>query len=179
MTELTASGMRVLIVSENVPPQVNGMARRVGHYIDYLRKRGADVTVLEPECQGEVWGFPNPWNFAARMMVVRPARFVSLLASEFDVVHVVMPLNLSGLWLLAGFKLLRGTSGMTAPALIVSWHCNLEAWNEMLFPTWANSTMEKICRCLFLPIAQLSDRLLVPTPSTEVRPAARPPPRLR
>ena len=36
-TELTASGMRVLIISENVPPQVNGMARRVGHYIDYLR----------------------------------------------------------------------------------------------------------------------------------------------
>jgi hypothetical protein len=38
-----SNGLRVLICSENVPPQVNGIARRVGMYADGLRNLGCDV----------------------------------------------------------------------------------------------------------------------------------------
>lgn len=34
---------RVLICSESVPPQVNGIARRIGMYADGLRNLGCDV----------------------------------------------------------------------------------------------------------------------------------------
>lgn len=37
------NGLRVLICSENVPPQVNGIARRIGKYADGLRALGCDV----------------------------------------------------------------------------------------------------------------------------------------
>ena len=40
------AGLRVLICSENVPPQVNGIARRVGMYADGLRNLGCDVGKL-------------------------------------------------------------------------------------------------------------------------------------
>ena len=166
-SSLPTDGRRVLIISENVPPQVNGMARRVGQYAEGLRKRGCDVTMLHPDCNSdEVFGFTNPWNFSARMMIVRPQRFIALLRTEFDVVHIVMPLNLSGVWLLAGFKFLRSL-GMGSPRLICSWHCNLAAYNDDIFPAWATKIMEQICMSIFLPVAQMADRLLVPTPSTE------------
>ena len=35
--------MRILICSESVPPQVNGIARRVGMYADGLRTMGCNV----------------------------------------------------------------------------------------------------------------------------------------
>ena len=165
-----AAGQRVLIVSENFPPQVNGIARRVGQYVEGLGKCGCDVTILHPECDGEVIGYTNPWNFSARMMIVRPQRYFSLLCTEqFDVVHIVQPLNLSGIWILAGFKLCRMVSipGARKPALVVSWHCNLASYNEDIFPAWANDLMAHVCMGLFLPVARLADRLLVPTPSTE------------
>lgn len=40
------AGLRILICSENVPPQVNGIARRVGMYADGLRNLGCDVGKL-------------------------------------------------------------------------------------------------------------------------------------
>ena len=168
--------MRVLMISESVPPQVNGMARRIGHYAEGLEKLGCKVTLLDPDSDSSaVWGFANPWNFAARMMVVRPGHFLSLLSGsvfggitpDFDVVHAVMPLNLSSVWLLAGFRLLRGLLGQEAPVLIVSWHCNLEAFNATIFPNIVQPFMKRACYCAFIPIAQLADRLLIPTPSTE------------
>lgn len=42
-TDSESSGLKVLICSENVPPQVNGIARRIGMYGDGLRDIGCDV----------------------------------------------------------------------------------------------------------------------------------------
>lgn len=47
------------------------------------------------------------------MMVIKPRAFFALLCQEYEIVHIVMPLNLSGIWLLAGFclgRLLRRSS---------------------------------------------------------------------
>ena len=106
-------------MSVGCPPQVNGIARRVGKYADGLRERGCTVTLCHPgsEC---CWAFANPWNFSASMMVLRPLAFVELARQRWDVVHVVMPLNLSGVWLLAAFRFLH-LFGADAPRLVVSW----------------------------------------------------------
>ncbi|EOD37212.1 hypothetical protein EMIHUDRAFT_252157 [Emiliania huxleyi CCMP1516] len=140
--------MRVLLVSENVPPQVNGIARRVGKYADGLRERGCTVTLCHPgsEC---CWAFANPWNFSASMMVLRPLAFVELARQRWDVVHVVMPLNLSGVWLLAAFRFLH-LFGADAPRLVVS-HCNLGAYNESIFPAGLTWITEGLCTAVFCP----------------------------
>ena len=116
----SASPLSVLIVSENVSPQVNGIARRVTHYIDGLRSLGCDVSVLEPGDGEQAWGHTIPWNLSARMMVIKPRTFGRLVRTHFELVHVVMPLNLSGIWLLAGFRLRRLLSGGATPRLVVS-----------------------------------------------------------
>ena len=45
-TDSESNGLKVLICSENVPPQVNGIARRIGMYADGLRDIGCDVGKL-------------------------------------------------------------------------------------------------------------------------------------
>ena len=42
-SQFDAEGLRVLICSENVPPQVNGIARRIGMYADGLRNLNCRV----------------------------------------------------------------------------------------------------------------------------------------
>jgi hypothetical protein len=43
LMKIKGSRMRILICSESVPPQVNGIARRVGMYADGLRTMGCNV----------------------------------------------------------------------------------------------------------------------------------------
>jgi hypothetical protein len=43
---MKTKGMRILICSESVPPQVNGIARRIGMYADGLRSMGCNVGKL-------------------------------------------------------------------------------------------------------------------------------------
>jgi hypothetical protein len=38
--------MKILLCSENVPPQVNGIARRIGMYAEGLEKLGCEVGEL-------------------------------------------------------------------------------------------------------------------------------------
>lgn len=117
---------KILLISENVPPQVNGIARRIGYYHQGLLDLGYDVDFLHPEsgldkCIPHV----NPYNFTAKMMIILPTYFYQLLSTKYDTVHAVMPLNMSGMWLLAAFKALRCLRGESSPALVISWHCNM------------------------------------------------------
>ena len=59
----------------------------------------------------------NPWNFTARMMIVHPYQLIKLLTTPYDVVHIVMPANLSGMWILASYKILRCVK--VKPALLL------------------------------------------------------------
>ncbi|KAI2495888.1 glycosyl transferase [Fragilaria crotonensis] len=162
--------LRVLLVSESVPPQVNGIARRIGHYADGLKKLGCEVDLVSPPSQ---YAFNNPWNSTAEMMVIKPETFHSVLAQDYDIVHVVLPLNISGLWLLAACKVKRSlaSSDPTAhkTALVVSWHCNLAKYTELYIPDGPARqlvvALHRMCHHNFLPI--LSDCILTPTRTTE------------
>mmetsp|Transcript_15423 Transcript_15423/g.18783 ORF Transcript_15423/g.18783 Transcript_15423/m.18783 type:complete len:146 (+) Transcript_15423:273-710(+) len=96
-TNTDINKLKILLCSENVPPQVNGIARRIGHYTQGLRKLGHDVELLQPESgYDKVVPHANPWNFTASMMVIMPLHLFELINRRpmYDVVHVVLPLNL-------------------------------------------------------------------------------------
>ena len=158
--------MRILFCSESVPPQVNGIARRVGHYVEGLSKLGCQVDLLCPESKG-VWSYVNPWNFTAAMMMISPGYFFQVLAEDYDVVHVVMPMNFSGMWLLVGYKLLRWINQTNKPALVVSWHCNLMDYFDCHFPTLCKFFEWIFFGVLMSILPKISDCILTPTKATE------------
>ena len=167
--------LRILICSENVMPQVNGIARRVSHYVDGLREIGCRVDLLSPESAGEVIPFTNPWNFTSKMFVIQPLHLMKLVlykCSDYDVVHVVTPANISGCVLLAALRIGRlfrrqGTGSGAGPSLVISWHCNLYDYTTHIFPM----PMVRLVRCFGLMgigiLPCLADRLLTPTRATE------------
>ena len=64
--------------------------------------------ILHPDSGvSKVLSHVNPWNFTARMMIVHPLQIFKLLTTPYDVVHIVMPANLSAIWILAAFKIVR------------------------------------------------------------------------
>ena len=208
--------LRILICSENVPPQVNGIARRIGHYTEGLRNLGHHVDLVHPQCSCEdyfkynttssngddmkdtataatasssastkwrrmsrMWSFVNPWNSTAHMMILLPRYIWHLMWQPYDVVHCVLPLNLSAMWLLAAFKIVRcfrgrvynsgDDSARKQPALIVSWHCNI---NDYISYHTKNKVIQRMVHvtfftvlCWMLPF--VTDRILTPTKSTD------------
>lgn len=166
----SAKPLRILLVSENVPPQVNGIARRVGHYVDGLKALGCTVDLVAPPSQ---YAFNNPWNFTAEMMVIKLETFHTVLANDYDVVHVVLPLNISGAWMLAACKVKRALSSsdptVPKPALVVSWHCNLAHYIHLYLPDGPLrqffGSLHWLLHHGFLP--RLSDCILTPTKTTE------------
>jgi len=67
----------------------------------------------------------NPWNFTAKMMILKPRSLYNIVRKTFDVIHVVLPLNLRRMWILAAFMVKRTLLHDCKPALVVSWHVNL------------------------------------------------------
>lgn len=66
------------------------------------------LDVLHPDSgTSKVFSHVNPWNFTARMMIINPMHLLKLLMTPYDVVHVVMPANISCMWVLAAFKIHR------------------------------------------------------------------------
>jgi glycosyltransferase involved in cell wall biosynthesis len=162
------SKYKILLCSENVPPQVNGIARRIGHYASGLTKLGHTVDLLHPGCKGKVLQHLNPWNFSSLMMVLLPHHFINYLRQDdYDIVHIVLPLNISGMMLLVGFKLKRCLLQQSKPALVVSWHCNIGDY----IGVFALPVVYPIVHFFFSAMgwvhAKLSDRILSPTKSSD------------
>ena len=148
--------------------QVNGIARRVGMYREGLQRHGCTVDSLHPDMGlDKVLSHVNPWNFTSRMMIINPLHLFRLLNSSYDVVHIVMPANLCGMWILAAFKVLRCIKREAKPALVVSWHCNIVDYIKH----FSFGPMQLICQFFFfllfgmLPL--ISDRILTPTRKSE------------
>lgn len=153
-----------------------GIARRVTHYADGLRELGCDVHLLSPESVDEssnepaVLPFTNPWNFTAQMFVVRPKYFMNLVfrkSNNYDVVHVVLPANLSGCLLLSAFRLARMMRGGKGPKLVCSWHCNLIDYTAHILPGPIVGLVKFVGVVGVGILPCLADRLLTPTRATE------------
>jgi glycosyltransferase involved in cell wall biosynthesis len=102
------------------------------------------------------------------VMILLPNYFFQVLNKDFDVVHVVLPLNLSGMWLLAAFKAVRTFRNQTKPSLVVSWHCNMVDYVVHHSPPgllWLTRLI--LFKGLFAVLPLISDRILTPTKSTD------------
>jgi glycosyltransferase involved in cell wall biosynthesis len=87
--------LRLVLVTETFPPEVNGVARTLGRWVDTFRDRGHNVTVIRPRQAGEpshpahVLGLPLPFYPRLRFGIASPGRMAALLSRmNADLVHV-------------------------------------------------------------------------------------------
>jgi glycosyltransferase involved in cell wall biosynthesis len=98
--------LRLLLVTETFPPEVNGVARTLGRWVEAFRARGHQVAVLRPRQRGEapgprlVYGLSLPFYPQVRVGVAGPVQAGRLLSQERpDLVHIATegPLGWSAL----------------------------------------------------------------------------------
>jgi glycosyltransferase involved in cell wall biosynthesis len=98
--------LRLVLVTETFPPEVNGVARTLGRWVEAFRARGHSVRVIRPRQPGEspasdrVHGFPLPFYQQVRVGVAGPLRLGHLLSKPRpDLVHIATegPLGWSAL----------------------------------------------------------------------------------
>lgn len=98
--------LRLLLVTETFPPEVNGVARTLGRWVEAFRARGHDVHVIRPRQRGEkagpglVHGMPLPFYRQVRIGIAGPGRLAEKMdLLRPDLVHIATegPLGLSAL----------------------------------------------------------------------------------
>lgn len=99
------ANLRILIVTDYMPPQTHGIAIRFRQYIDYMRGAGHEVQVFctdavkERESSFDHPNLPsitNPYNIHNRMAYNPGMKLAWYLgAKQWDVVHLVYPSNIS------------------------------------------------------------------------------------
>ena len=98
--------MRLALVTETFPPEINGVARTLGRWADTFRERGHEVHVIRPRQEGErrgfglVFGRPLPFYPQVRVGIAGPLGLRHLLRElSPDLVHIATegPLGVSAL----------------------------------------------------------------------------------
>ena len=89
--------MKILILTEYLAPQINGIAIRFEYYIKYLRKFGHDVTVYGPPNSKisdiKMRGITNPWNKENSISInTGVGIFIDIIKNNYDLIHIVYPL---------------------------------------------------------------------------------------
>ncbi len=99
--------LRLLLVTETFPPEVNGVARTLGRWVEAFRSRGHTVQLLRPRQPSEpplpehVHGVSLPFYPKVRLGVASPLRLRGLLEHyRPDLVHIATegPLGLAALF---------------------------------------------------------------------------------
>src|SRR5271168_5385704 len=98
--------LRLLLVTETFPPEVNGVARTLGRWVDTFRARGHHVQLIRPRQLNEkllpehVHGVPMPFYPQMRFGVASPMRLRTQMDRYWpDLVHLATegPLGLAAL----------------------------------------------------------------------------------
>src|SRR5947209_2749302 len=87
--------LRLVLVTETFPPDVNGVARTLGRWVDSFRARGHDVQIIRPRQRREkraldlVHGVPLPFYPQIRFGVASPFGLRENLQRHApDLVHI-------------------------------------------------------------------------------------------
>src|SRR5262245_10781127 len=87
--------LRLLLVTETFPPEVNGVARTLGRWVETFRDRGHTVRLIRPRQPSEpplpehVHGIALPFYSRVRLGVASPLRLRGLLDRyRPDLVHI-------------------------------------------------------------------------------------------
>ncbi|HZY86673.1 MAG TPA: glycosyltransferase family 1 protein, partial [Gemmataceae bacterium] len=104
--------LRLTLVTETFPPEVNGVARTLGRWVEAFRARGHCVAVVrprqrgQPPAPGQVHGLPLPFYPGLRFGVAGPPRLRRLFAERApDLIHVATEGPLGWATLLAAASL--------------------------------------------------------------------------
>jgi glycosyltransferase involved in cell wall biosynthesis len=98
--------LRLVLVTETFPPEVNGVARTLGRWVEAFRSRGHSVRIIRPRQPGEpaghdlVYGMALPFYRQVRFGIAGPRRLAHLLARlRPELVHIATegPLGWSAL----------------------------------------------------------------------------------
>jgi glycosyltransferase involved in cell wall biosynthesis len=117
--------LRLTLVTETFPPEVNGVARTLGRWVEEFRRRGHQVQIIRPRQAAEkprpdlVLGLPLPFYPQLRFGVASPLRVRTLLSRwAADLVHIATegPLGLAAL---------RAASALAVP-VASSFHTNYD-----------------------------------------------------
>src|SRR5262245_47253931 len=108
----TPSSLRLVLVTETFPPEVNGVARTLGRWVEAFRSRGHVVEVIRPRqpgrgpAPGRGYGLSLPFYPEVRVGMAGPARVRRLLRRlRPDLIHVATEGLLGLSALLAGRRL--------------------------------------------------------------------------
>ncbi|MDE3009941.1 MAG: glycosyltransferase family 1 protein [Pseudomonadota bacterium] len=152
--------LRVCVVTETYPPEVNGVALTVARCVEALRTRGHEVHLVRPRQPGETAsegdvlcaGMPVPGYAGLRMGLPAPGRLRQLwTAQRPDVVHVITEGPL-------GWSAMRTAQAMRIP-VVSDFHTNFHSYGRHYGWGWLTSLIYRYLRN-FHNAAQLS---LVPT----------------
>jgi glycosyltransferase involved in cell wall biosynthesis len=123
----TARRLRLTLVTETFPPEVNGVARTLGRWVEAFRGRGHLVHVIRPRQPadapepGHVHGVPLPFYPQVRVGVASPLRLRGiLLQTAPDLIHVATEGPL-------GVAALVAAAGLGVP-LASSYHTNFDQY---------------------------------------------------
>src|SRR5215203_6094439 len=98
--------MRLVLVTETFTPEVNGVARTLGRWVEAFRARGHHVEVIHPRRPGEsasaerVHGLALPFYQQVRFGIAGPPKMAQLLQKLTpDLIHIATegPLGWSAL----------------------------------------------------------------------------------
>jgi glycosyltransferase involved in cell wall biosynthesis len=117
--------MRLTLVTETFPPEVNGVALTLGRWVDAFRARGHLVRVVRPRqpvdaaAADYVHGLPLPFYPGVRLGIVSPVRLRTILQRAApDLIHIATEGPL-------GAAALMASAGMNVP-LVSSFHTNFD-----------------------------------------------------
>jgi glycosyltransferase involved in cell wall biosynthesis len=166
-----ARTIRIAVVTETYPPEINGVARTVGPMVDWLLARGHSIDLVRPRQRPEPErashpelretltlgaavprsqvqiGFALPSTLAARWRATRP-----------DLVHVVTEGPL-------GWAAVSAARSLGIP-VCSDFHTNFHSYSEHYGFAWARGTVEAYLRwihnrtvCTLIPTEQLKVEL--------------------
>src|SRR5262249_35848576 len=102
----STEALRLVLVTETFPPDINGVARTLGRWVDTFRSRGHEVAIIRPRRVGEkaspllVRALALPFYPQVRVGMIGLLRMRGLLRDlKPDLIHIATegPLGLSAL----------------------------------------------------------------------------------
>jgi len=121
--------VKLAIFSDTFFPQINGVSRVLGKYLDYMDEKGIDYTLLVPEQEGALYngtvigfgGVKFPLYPELKIAVPRYKRLKNgLRPLQPDLVHLVTPFSMG----LAGIKYAKACN----LPIIASYHTNFDQY---------------------------------------------------
>lgn len=171
----TQTALRIAVVTETYPPEINGVARTVGLMVDELLARGHQIELIRPRQHADrgrspatklngfaerlTIGFPIPKYPELQLGITRTKRLITGWREHMpDVVHLVTEGPLGWFALLAAREL--------GIAVVSDFHTNFHDYSRHYGFGWISGLVVGYLRafhnrvdCTFVPTHEMRDRL--------------------